>query len=79
MAKSRGRPKKDADRTKAETLDVRIEPAEKQAFKDAADLAGLAVSAWVRERLRQAARKELGDSGLPVAFLVRQPQSKEQP
>jgi hypothetical protein len=43
---------------------------EKQAFKDAAVLAGLPVSGWVRLRLREAARKELGESGQAVAFLT---------
>jgi len=42
-----------------------------QAFKDAATLAGMAVSVWVRERLRRAARKELEDADKPVAFLGR--------
>lgn len=56
-------------KTKAEYLEVRLENAEKQAFKDAADLAGLALSAWVRERLRTAARRELEDADKPIAFL----------
>lgn len=65
--RKRGRPPK--EQTKAGLLDVRLDPAEKQAFKDAADLAGLALSAWVRERLRLAARKELEEAGRTVAFL----------
>jgi hypothetical protein len=65
--KNRGRPRK--ANTREEYLEVRLDVQEKQAFKEAADLAGLAVSAWVRERLRQAARKELTDSGREVAFL----------
>ncbi len=48
---------------------MRLDVREKAAFKEAADLAGLALSAWVRERLRQAAKKELTDSGREVAFL----------
>jgi uncharacterized protein (DUF1778 family) len=67
----RGRPKKDPDRTKGEYLDIRLEAAEKQAFRDAAGLAGLDLSAWVRERLRTMARKELENAGQPVAFLAR--------
>ncbi len=69
MAKRRGRPPVAANRTKAEYLEVRLETAEKQAFKAAADLAGLALSAWVRERLREAAREELGSADKPVPFL----------
>jgi uncharacterized protein (DUF1778 family) len=67
--RQRGRPKKDPERTKGEYLDIRLESAEKQAFRDAAELAGLDLSAWVRERLRAAARKELDGAGLVVAFL----------
>lgn len=68
MAKrKRGRPPK--DKTKDEYLEVRLDTEEKTAFKDAADLAGLALSTWVRVRLRTAARKELGEVGKPIAFL----------
>ncbi len=65
----RGRPPKTDNRRKAEYLDIRLEAAEKLAFRDAAELAGLDLSAWVRERLRSAARKELDSVGRPVAFL----------
>lgn len=65
----RGRPPKGQDRLKADYLDIRLFPAEKQAFRDAAELAGLDLSAWVRERLRIQARKELEGAGKPVAFL----------
>jgi uncharacterized protein (DUF1778 family) len=67
----RGRPPKTADRIKADYLDIRLGAAEKQAFRDAAELAGLDLSAWVRERLRGAARKELEAAALPVAFMVK--------
>jgi hypothetical protein len=56
---------------KDEHLQVRIDAAEKQAFEDAAKLSGLALSAWVRERLRQVSARELGAAGQPVAFLKR--------
>lgn len=65
----RGRPPKTDERRKAEYLDIRLEAAEKIAFRDAAELAGLDLSAWVRERLRAAARKELDAVDRPVAFL----------
>ncbi len=52
-----------------EYLDVRVTESEKQAFKDAAGLAGVPLSAWVRERLRRIARTELEDADLPVAFV----------
>ena len=67
----RGRPRKEGDRLKADYLDIRLGAAEKQAFRDAADLAGLDLSAWVRERLRMLARKELEAADRPVAFLAK--------
>jgi uncharacterized protein (DUF1778 family) len=70
MAKA-GRPKKPKGTAKEEYLELRLDAAEKQAFKDAAELSGMAVSVWVRERLRKAARKELEDADRPVAFLGR--------
>jgi predicted HicB family RNase H-like nuclease len=51
-------------------LQVRVADAEKQAFEEAASLSGLALSAWVRERLRLVAAKELETAGRPVAFLA---------
>jgi hypothetical protein len=72
QTKRAGRPKKSSDQLQTEYLDVRLTEAEKAAFKAAADLAGMAVSAWVRGRLRQAATRELGSASRPVAFLERQ-------
>lgn len=54
---------------KTELLQLRLNRDEKQAFQDAADLAGLPLSAWVRERLRKAARTELEGAGHKIAFL----------
>jgi antitoxin component of RelBE/YafQ-DinJ toxin-antitoxin module len=54
---------------KAAILQVRVQEAEKQAFHAAAELAGLDLSAWVRERLRLLARRELEKAGQPVPFL----------
>lgn len=68
QSKRPGRPKKSSEELQTEYLDVRLVPTEKQAFKEAADLAGMAVSAWVRDRLRAASRKELMESGRPVPF-----------
>jgi predicted HicB family RNase H-like nuclease len=70
MQKRRGRPPVPPAKTKADYLEVRLEEAEKRAFAEAADLAGLSLSAWVRERLRTNARKELHQAGRAVAFLV---------
>lgn len=54
---------------KTDTLQIRLQPNEKEAFEKAAQLAGIAVSAWVRERLRRSAIRELGEAGQQIAFL----------
>ena len=67
--KKLGRPKKDASEVRGEYLDVRLDAPEKESFKIAAEIAGLSVAAWVRERLRAAAREELYSAGRKVPFL----------
>jgi hypothetical protein len=67
--KRRGRPPKSSGQLQTRTLDVRVAENEKDAFRAAAELAGMPVSMWVRTRLRAAARKELDQAGKPVAFL----------
>lgn len=69
MKKHIGRPKKPADHSKGELLQVRLEAKEKQGFSDAAALSGLALSSWVRERLRGIARQELEGMGKPIPFI----------
>jgi hypothetical protein len=73
MAKRKGRPPKGFGKTKAVFLQVRVDESEKETFHAAAELAGLDLSAWVRERLRLSARNELEGAGLPVPFLNRFP------
>ena len=51
------------------TLQIRLEPSEKQAFEKAAELSGIGLSAWVRERLRRAAIRDLVEAGRQVPFL----------
>jgi hypothetical protein len=65
-----GRPPKKSDEVRGIRFDMRLDRAEKEAFRDAANLAGLDLSAWVRERLRAVARQELESAGQPVAFLT---------
>ena len=65
----RGRVRPGSDTGKSEYLEIRLSPDEKAAFRDAADMAGLALSAWVRERLRKIATSELQHAGRPVAYL----------
>lgn len=50
-------------------LQVRLTQAERDTLRMAADAAGLSLSAWLRDRLRKAARAELQTSGLKVPFL----------
>jgi len=69
--KKMGRPKKKPDAVKASWIEMRCEDAEKEAFRAAAELAGLPLSGWIRTRLRQVARKELENVNMPVAFLNR--------
>jgi uncharacterized protein (DUF1778 family) len=71
MKTKRGRPRKNPDAVKVEYIEMRCEQSEKDAFRSAAEAAGLPLSGWIRERLRRAARKELEDMGMPVAFLNR--------
>ena len=69
-AKSRrGRPPKGSGKIKGIRLDLRIEATEKEGFRAAAELSGLDLSAWIRERLRRAARLELEEARQPVPFL----------
>jgi len=60
---------------KTTSIEVRMTPDEKRAFKDAADLAGIPTSAWIRERLRRAAIRELEDASRDIPFL-RRPESE---
>jgi hypothetical protein len=46
-----------------------METREKQGFADAAELAGIPLAVWMRERLRKAAAKELEEAGREAAFL----------
>jgi len=69
--KGKGRPLKAQDQLKNENILVRVEPDEKEAFKDAARLAGISLSSWMRERLRRVAVNELQEASHPVAFLER--------
>lgn len=54
---------------RTDLMQLRLQPEEKQAFQEAAELAGIPLSAWVRERLRRAALRELEDASRPVPFI----------
>jgi hypothetical protein len=51
-------------------FNLRVAPAEKAAFVRAAEIAGVPISAWVRERLRVAAMRELDNVGEQAPFLA---------
>ncbi len=67
MNKNLGRPKKTLPLS--ESLEIRVEHREKEAFKEAATLAGIPLSMWARERLRRATVRELEEASRPIAFL----------
>jgi hypothetical protein len=54
---------------KLETLIIKLDTVEKRTFKDASEISGTSLSAWARERLRQAAIKELEAVGHPIELL----------
>jgi hypothetical protein len=58
-------------RRKTESIEIRLEVEEKQGFQAAADIAGIPLSAWVRERLRRAAIRELERASQEIPFLRR--------
>jgi hypothetical protein len=66
--KRRGRPPKSSDKARGFRLDMRLEESEKEGFRQAAELAGLDLSARIRERLRLVAKKELEHAGKEVPF-----------
>jgi hypothetical protein len=70
MAKQRhGDSAKRSRDKKAVPLNIRVAEAEKVAFARAAEIAGVALSAWIRERLRAAALRELDNIGEAAPFL----------
>lgn len=53
-----------------ESLLIRLSASEKEGFQAAAAVAGISVSAWIRERLRVAATRELEAASKPIPFLL---------
>jgi predicted HicB family RNase H-like nuclease len=68
LMKKAGRPKQANRRT--ESLEIRLNENEKRAFQEAAQISGISVSTWVRERLRRAVIRELEEAGRPATFLL---------
>lgn len=65
---SRGRPSKNQKEGKFEQINIRLSVEEKKAFKDSSKISGVPLSTWIRERLRQAAIRDLESVGHPIAF-----------
>jgi hypothetical protein len=65
-----GRPKKALNQVKGDYMELRLAPLEKLAFRQAAEIAGIPLAAWVRERLRRAATKELEAADRAIPFLI---------
>jgi hypothetical protein len=65
----RGRPRKSSGETKSETVLLRLDTREKQGFTEAAKVAGVPLSVWMRERLRRAAIRDLEEVGRAIPFL----------
>jgi len=55
---------------KSEKFLLLLEPEERQAFQEASRIAGLTLSAWIRERLRRAAIRELESAGRSIPFIA---------
>ena len=60
-------------KSKTETLQIRLTTAEKAGFELAAELAGIPISSWVRERLRLTAIRELESAGRSIPFVAEIP------
>jgi hypothetical protein len=68
--KRRGRPRKGSAQAKSEGVLLRMEKREKEGFAAAAEVAGVPLAVWMRERLRRAAIEELEGVGRLVPFLT---------
>ena len=64
-----GRPLGSTGKAKGKLLQVRVDELEQLGFAKAAELAGIGLSAWARERLRIVCRRELEQNGQQVPFL----------
>jgi predicted HicB family RNase H-like nuclease len=54
---------------KTDTIQIRVQPKEKETFEIAAQLSGIALSSWIRERLRRVAIRELEEASRDIPFL----------
>lgn len=61
---------------KSENIKLRVKPEEKKAFLEAAEIAGIDLSTWIRERLRRSARVELQEAGREIPFFRKDVEAK---
>jgi len=59
MANKRGRPSIPAHERKAKRIDVRADAEEKGRMEQAADIAGMKLSDWIRQTLDSAAKRAI--------------------
>jgi uncharacterized protein (DUF1778 family) len=62
LAYSNGMARPKADRTQTAALRIRLFPEQEELIRQAAGLAGISISAWIRERLVRAARREVSQA-----------------
>jgi hypothetical protein len=60
--------KRAGDERSTSGLFLRVRASEKLAFERSAQIAGISVAAWIRERLRLAAARELEAVGQKIPF-----------
>jgi|GEM_PF-3492944 len=65
MKRGRGRPRKSPDELMDGRIDVRADADDKRQFEQAAERADMKLSDWIRDRLKAAASKELGQKARP--------------
>ena len=54
---------------KDENIMIRVSPLEKEGFERAAEIAGISLSSWARQRLRSASIKDLQEINEKIPFL----------
>ena len=55
--------------SKQKQVQIRLTDTEKQSFEMCADIAGIPLAAWMRERLRVTAQDELEMAGMKAPFM----------
>lgn len=54
---------------KEQSIMIRVSQLEKEGFARAAEISGIGLSAWARQKLRSAAIKDLQDVGMKIPFI----------